>query len=347
MIRKLYAGKSWFAVGLAVISVTMIAALGGCVAQEQESAEEVQVQKADQLSEEPEAVSEPEMDATPKSDAGSESSADADASVKASVEDYTWEELSQISNEIAQTADEDEAIEVAKRYNLCTPDGKLDGTQVKSVTLSDGTQTTVQIVGFAHDDKTAGGKAGITFIFGDCIAEAPMNGDGTNAGGWEGSQMRASLNGEGLNLLPRDLASVIVSVDKLTNNVGETDSVSSVSATSDKLWLFSATELCGAIDWWGSNDYAAAIDVLNAEGSEYKLFCDTSPDSATSPDASGNYNVLIRNFDDAPDVWWERSASPLNPNGFCQVSTWGDPDYAATGAYDADLPLGVVPGFCI
>lgn len=273
--------------------------------------------------------------------------ADGSAGVKSAVEAYTWDELSQISNEIAAAGSEDAAIEVAKRYNLCTPDGKLDGTQVKSVTLSDGTQTTVQIVGFAHDDKTAGGKAGITFIFGDCIAEAPMSGDGTNAGGWEGSQMRASLNGEGLNLLPRDLASVIVSVDKLTNNVGETDSVSSVSATSDKLWLFSATELCGAIDWWGSNDYAAAVDVLNAEGSEYKLFCDTSPDSATSPDAFGNYNALVRNFDEAPYVWWERSASPLNPNGFCQVSTWGDPDYAATGAYDADLPLGVVPGFCI
>ena len=97
--------------------------------------------------------------------------------MKSAVEAYTWDELSQISAEIGAAGDEAAAIEVAKKYNLCTPEGKLDGTQVKSVTLADGTQTTVQIVGFAHDDKTSGGKAGITFIFGDCVGEAPMNSD--------------------------------------------------------------------------------------------------------------------------------------------------------------------------
>ena len=111
----------------------------------------------------------------------------ADVVVKSAVEAYTWDELSQISVEIGSAGDEAAAIEVAKKYNLCTPEGKLDGTQVKSVTLADGTQTTVQIVGFAHDDKTAGGKAGITFIFGDCVGEAPMNSTDTNAGGWEAS----------------------------------------------------------------------------------------------------------------------------------------------------------------
>ena len=72
-----------------------------------------------------------------------------------------------------------------KKYNLCTPDGKLDGTQVKNVTLFDGTTTQVQIAGFAHDDKTVGsGKAGITFIFKDAVAEHSMNNSRTNAGGW-------------------------------------------------------------------------------------------------------------------------------------------------------------------
>ncbi len=117
--------------------------------------------------------------------------------MKSAVEAYTWDELSRISAEIGAAGDEAAAIEVAKKYNLCTPEGKLDGTQVKSVALADGTQTTVQIVGFAHDDKTAGGKAGITFIFGDCVGEAPMNSTDTNAGGWEASQMRAYLNGDG------------------------------------------------------------------------------------------------------------------------------------------------------
>ena len=171
----------------------------------------------------------------------------AGAAVKSAVEAYTWDELSRISAEIGAAGDEAAAIEVAKKYNLCTPEGKLDGTQVKSVALADGTQTTVQIVGFAHDDKTAGGKAGITFIFGDCVGEAPMNGESTNAGGWEASQMRAYLNGDWRVQLPEDLNAVIVPVDKLTNNVGETQEASSVTTTSDSLWLLSFAELAGPI----------------------------------------------------------------------------------------------------
>ena len=58
------------------------------------------------------------------------SSAQAGAAVKSAVEAYTWDELSQISNEIAAAGSEDAAIEVAKRYNLCTPDGKLDTGEV-------------------------------------------------------------------------------------------------------------------------------------------------------------------------------------------------------------------------
>ncbi len=170
----------------------------------------------------------------------------AGAAVKSAVEAYTWDELSQISAEIGAAGDEAAAIEVAKKYNLCTPEGKLDGTQVKSVTLADGTQTTVQIVGFAHDDKTSGGKAGITFIFGDCVGEAPMNPTDTNAGGWEASQMRGYLNSDVMTLLPEDLKSAIVPVDKLTNNVGKTQDISAVTATSDSLWLFSLAELAGA-----------------------------------------------------------------------------------------------------
>ena len=175
----------------------------------------------------------------------------AGAAVKSAVEAYTWDELSQISAEIGAAGDEAAAIEVAKKYNLCTPEGKLDGTQVKSVTLADGTQTTVQIVGFAHDDKTSGGKAGITFIFGDCVGEAPMNPTDTNAGGWEASQMRGYLNSDVMTLLPEDLKSAIVPVDKLTNNVGKTQDISAVTATSDSLWLFSLAELAGQVYFCG------------------------------------------------------------------------------------------------
>lgn len=45
------------------------------------------------------------------------------------LEDYTWEELSKISEEIGNAPDEGAAIEIAKGYKLTTEDGKLDGTR--------------------------------------------------------------------------------------------------------------------------------------------------------------------------------------------------------------------------
>lgn len=256
------------------------------------------------------------------------------ATVKSAVEAYTWDELAQISDEIGAAGDEAAAIEVAKKYNLCTPEGKLDGTQVKLVTLTNNMTVPVQIVGFAHDDKTAGGKAGITFMFGDAIAEAPMNQTDTNAGGWEASQMRAYLNGDGMALLPEDLKKVVAPVDKLTNNVGETQDVSAVTTTSDSLWLLSAAELCGSIDWYSDPSYNA---VLNAEGFEYQLFRDTAVDSSNAND------ILVKNYQNSPIYWWERSPDPIYSGFFQSVYSDGNPYYIDLASYSN----GVVPGFCL
>ncbi len=261
----------------------------------------------------------------------------AGATVKSAVEAYTWDELSQISAEIGAAGDEAAAIEVAKKYNLCTPEGKLDGTQVKSVTLADGTQTTVQIVGFAHDDKTSGGKAGITFIFGDCVGEASMNSEPTNSGGWEASQMRAYLNGDWRVQLPEDLNAVIVPVDKLTNNVGEARDISSVTATSDSLWLLSLAELAGPISATEApHGYEWLPEIFNAEGSRYQLFSD----AGVAWD--GENSILVKNSQDSSFSWWERTPNPLYTYGFWGVSSGGSPN--AAGDVDS---YGVVPGFCI
>lgn len=272
------------------------------------------------------------------------SSAQAGAAVKSAVEAYTWDELSQISNEIAAAGSEDAAIEVAKRYNLCTPDGKLDGTQVKSVTLSDGTQTAVQIAGFAHDDKTSGGKAGITFIFGESIAEAPMNTTDTNAGDWEGSQMRAYLNSDGMALLPDELSSVVVPVDKLSNNVGETETTSSVTVTSDSLWLFSLPELGGNVpedrigDGYGLYE-DIYVRVFDAAGFQYKLFRDAGASMSNSDNA-----ILVKTQTDTYSFWWLRTSDSRDSYNFLRVDQHG---YVPAGGDAADFQRGVVPGFCI
>lgn len=257
--------------------------------------------------------------------------------VKDSTEDYTWEELSKISEEIAKAPDENSAVEVAKKYNLTTEDGKLDGNQTKSVTLANGMQTSVQIAGFAHDEKTDGGKAGITFIFKDIIGEHCMNSSYTNSGGWEKSQMRSYLNSEGLNLLPSDLKQVVISVNKLTNNVGETQSISSITSTSDQLWLFSSIELYGASDPFGGSD-AAYNDVLDAEGAEYKLFRDMSVNSTGS-----DIDDYVKNYRGQSDYWWMRSPCPRDSRFMC-VASVGYFDYSGTGA---GVSNGICPGFCI
>ena len=257
---------------------------------------------------------------------------ESDDEIKDSVDDYTWEELSAISAEIAAASDEDEAIEIAKTYNLVNEDGTLDGThQTKSVTLTNGAEISVQIVGFAHDDKSDGsGKAGITFMFTDAIAELSMNSDNDNTGGWESSSLRSWLSSEGIELLPEDLQDVIVAVDKSTNNVGETDDASSVSTTSDELWLFSYAELVGK-----SNASYAAI--LNAEGSQYQLFSDCGVTYNDSND------ILTMTYQSGSSLWWQRSSDPDSSRYFMYVYTDGNPDYttSASGSY------AVVPGFCI
>ena len=247
------------------------------------------------------------------------------------MEDYTWEELSAISSEIAAASSEDEAIEIAKTYNLVNEDGTLDGTQTKSVTLTDGTETSVQIVGFAHDDKSDGsGKAGITFIFMDAITTGSMNSDDGNSGGWESSDMRSWLASEGMDLLPEELQDVIVAVDKLTNNVGETEDVSSVTTTSDELWLFSHVELAGELE-----DWRTTAEIFAAEGSQYKLYVDCNVDPESTND------ILIKLG--GSQSWWERTPWSPSSDAFMYVSYKGDP-FLATGAYHV---RPVVPGFCI
>jgi len=286
--------------------------------------------------------------------------------VKSAVEAYTWDELSQISAEIAAAGDEAAGIEVAKKYNLCTPEGKLDGTQVKSVTLTDGTQTTVQIIGFNHDDKTGGGKAGITFLFGDVLSEAPIKSGDTNAGGWESSPMRSYLAGDMLLRLPDDLKSVIVPVDKSTNNVGAAKdyekALSSVSATSDTLWLPSLVELYGSKPfeaneefeytnqgWFDGYGYdseelgmsgeeidAVLNGIIDAEGSEYSLFAQSK---VVIEEGNCEKEVLEKALNGEPKGWWTRSPYPAYAPKWYSVDEHGAPSEHSGG--------GVVPGFCI
>lgn len=325
--KRIEGALPWPARVIVAVALAALLALAGCAAEEAPSDVETPAPEA------VEDVSEQNATGVPAEPEQGAQAPETEPAASA-LEGYSWDELSRISAEIAAAEDEDAAIEVAKQYELCTPDGRLDGTQVKSVTLSDGTQTTVQIVGFAHDNKTEGGKAGITFIFGDAIKEGRMNENDTSEGGWEDSLMRIDL-AQLMESLPSDLKSTIVPVDKLTNNVGKTTDVSAVSVTSDYLWLFSYVELGGEPTVDSYNRYAP---VLSAEGSQYKLFADykNEVDAGTNDDSA----IYAKTYKGESCNWWERSARGGDDNFFNVTSGPGNDDEASDS-------LGVVPGFCI
>lgn len=257
--------------------------------------------------------------------------------VRATVNDYSWEELSKISAQISACGSQEEALEVAKSYNLTNPDGTLDGTQVKQLELTDGTTTEVQILGFYHDDKSDGsGKAGISFVFSGGVALRGMNSTATTAGGWEQSEARTWLNSDFLEALPADLRGFVVPVDKMTNNAGATADPAAVTATSDSLWLLSHDEIVGLTD--GSNPgYAAALD---AEGTQYQLFTNCG----VSWSVSGT--VLVKSLETAPGgqqmSWWQRSPAP-DTNQFIFKSETG----AILVGASPETQLMMVPGFSI
>lgn len=249
---------------------------------------------------------------------------------------YSWDKLSRISAQISACGSE-EALEVAKSYNLTNPDGTLDGTQAKQVELTDGTTTEVQIIGFYHDDKSDGsGKAGISFMFVDGVAARSMNSSGTSTGGWEQSEARTWLNSDFLNQLPDDLRTKVVSVNKIANNIGATADPASVTTTTDSLWLVSHAEITGTTD--GSNPgYAGALDL---EGTQYQLFADCGVSWASAG------TVLTKNMAGAHNAggayWWQRSPAPD-----ADLFIYTNDLYETLNGAEASAELALVPGFCI
>ena len=258
---------------------------------------------------------------------------------------HTWAELSTISDEIAAAGGGEASVAVAASYGLVNEDGSLIG-EVCPITLTDGTQVGLVIAGICHDTLTGGGTAGLTLVSDAAIALRPMNANGDNAGGWEGSDLRSWLASDGMALLPEDLRQVVRPVDKHTNNVGSASDASQVTVTSDTLWVPSATEVCGTIDWFAT-EYSPAYsywdDVANAEGTQYQLFRDGGVHSHGDP--SG---ILVRTWQGSAVPWWYRSAFFFvyeNLEGryfYCAMDSGYPYSYA-----QPEMGQGVVVGLCI
>ena len=185
----------------------------------------------------------------------------------------------------------------------------------KKTVAIDGVNYQVQIIGFDHDTKTSGGKAGITFQLVDCLNSTyQMNSSDTNSGGWTSCAMRSSTMATLLTKLPSALQNVIKAVNKMTSAGNQS---ATINTTSDKLFLLSEVEIFGSITYSKSG-----------EGSQYAYY------------KAGNSKV--KKVNGSASYWWERSPYGGSGASFCNVSSKGNANY--TSASDSE---GVAFGFCV
>lgn len=174
------------------------------------------------------------------------------------------------------------------------------------------------------DDLADGsGKAGLTFQTVSMDIQSRMNATKANVGGWKASELRAKMDsGEIWNLMPSDFQSKVKTVRKLTNNVGGTDKNAAVTATSDKLFLLSYSEIVPTSYW------ASSYPWTSSEGTQYEAF-----KGKVTENDSGNDCLKI-----GPS-WWERSAYPGNSGSFLLVCVHGVPsDYYGAASSNCVCP---------
>jgi len=119
------------------------------------------------------------------------------------------------------------------------------------------------------------------------FAGRKLNDTDTSDGGWEGCALRTWLNGTFYNALPAALKSVISPCTKYTNNVGANNLESSITATSDKIFLCASYEVNGEKDM-DSNIYEHTKQQIyewyaNGNGLTPTLFIHGVSESSTSP----------------------------------------------------------------
>ena len=190
------------------------------------------------------------------------------------------------------------------------------GTQF-SVKLTNGETLEYRIVGINHDDLADGsGKAGLTFEAINAVLGARLNPTDTNTGGWEKSELRGRLNsGDLWTLLPAEFQSKVKSVTKMTDNKGG-GSAGTPTATTDKVFLLSATEV------WGN---------IESDGVQYEYYKSKGVTSSNYSGASLGYNR------------WTRSVCSGQVTYFHFVDSLGD-CYGSIGP--STYSRVVTPAFC-
>ena len=239
--------------------------------------------------------------------------------VNKDAKDWTLDELKAAATDIAKNGTSSVVYAKAK--------AAMDAGTKFTMKLTDGKTLEYRIIGINHDDLADGsGKAGLTFLTTSTNISSRMNATNTNAGGWEKSELRAKMNsGEIWSLMPSDFQSKVKPVKKLTNNVGGTDKDAAVTATTDKLFLLSYSEIVPTSHW------ASSYPWTSSEGSQYEAF-----KGKVTENCNPNSAIAIGSG------WWERSVRPGNSAYFPHVCGNGDP---SDGNY-ATSSYCVCPAWC-
>lgn len=237
-------------------------------------------------------------------------SATVQAAIAKDARDWTLDEQEAVAEDIASKGEASPAYAKAE--------AAMNAGTKFSMKLTNGKTLEYRIIGINHDDLADGtGKAGLTFLTTSTTISSRMNATNTNAGGWEKSELRQKMNsGEIWNLMPSDFQSKVKAVRKLTNNVGGTDENAAVTATSDKLFLLSYSEIVPTSYW------ASSYPWTSSEGTQYEAF-----KGKVTNNYSGNDCLKIG------DYWWERSARPSSSDYFLIVDSNGDPSNYRNATY--------------
>ena len=246
-------------------------------------------------------------------------SAAVQAAIAKDAKDWTLDEQKAAATDIAKNGTSSVVYAKAK--------AAMDAGTKFSMKLTNGKMMQYRIIGINHDDLADGsGKAGLTFLTTSTTINSRMKATSDNTGGWEKSELRQKMNsGEIWNLMPSDLQSKVKAVTKLTNNVNGTDKNAAVTATSDKLFLLSYSEIV-ATPYSGWSNYLW----IGNEGTQYEAF-----KGKVTNNYSGNESLKIGSY------WWERSVNPYSSSSFLIVNSSGDP----SGSNYATYSYCVCPAF--
>ena len=228
-------------------------------------------------------------------------SATVQAAVAKDAKDWTLDEQKAVATDIAKNGTS--SVVYAKAEAAMNAGTKF------STKLTNGQTLTYRIVGINHDDLADGsGKAGLTFeATNSALGYQKMNATNTNAGGWEKSELRGRLNtGDLWSLLPSELQSKVKAVTKMTDNQGG-GKAGTPTATTDKVFLLSATEV------WGN---------MQSDGTQYEYYKSKGVTMSSYSGASSS------------DHHWTRSVHLSGSTHFRYVHSRGDwLSERATGTY--------------